>query len=69
VIGTAIVWREPVCPECEGGLEATIVMEPALVRIGGYGATRKTTLQGCRACGWTRTIEVTEVRPLKVAVA
>lgn len=40
------------CPECSGPLAQHTVAEPALLRHGGYGATRTTESLSClEGCG------------------
>lgn len=52
------------CPACGAAAGAVTVLEPQLVRHGGYGATRRTEVAVCSvACGWSRISNVTEVRP------
>lgn len=50
------------CPACGAGTHDTPVEQPALLRHGGYGATRRTVLRSCR-CGWMLLAEVSEVWP------
>lgn len=50
------------CPDCGDTLTTQTIAEAALIRHGGYGATRSTRRLFC-LCGWALTIEVTEVRP------
>jgi hypothetical protein len=52
-----------VCPECSNRLETMYVSEPAIVRHGGYGATRRTSVRYCVVCPYSRHAETSEVRP------
>lgn len=51
------------CPDCEYELRLVAFTEPALVRAGGYGASRRTTKLRCEQCGWSTDVEITEVSP------
>lgn len=52
------------CPNCGGSTSTSRVEEPALLRHGGYGATRQSVLSQCDDdCGWQMTTQVNEVRP------
>lgn len=51
------------CPDCGGALTPIITEQPAIVRHGGYGATRRDTVKRCGACGWALHSDTTEVRP------
>lgn len=51
------------CPECEAILDVVICHEPALLRGGGYGATRRIIRLACNLCGFGMTRETSEVRP------
>lgn len=67
----ALVPVEPgVCPVCGTELVTERLHEPALIRHGGYGATRRTERAYCphkhpdgTLCGWVLLREVTEERP------
>lgn len=50
------------CPACGRVTEADVVEQPALLRHGGHGATRRTRIRRCE-CGWRLVAEITEVRP------
>lgn len=50
------------CPRDGATLEQVTWYEPALIRHGGYGATRKTVQKLCPACGWSIVAERSEVR-------
>ncbi len=51
------------CPDC-GGLLATLTAgQPALIRHGGYGATRRTAVRYCAICPYTLVVETAEARP------
>lgn len=53
------------CPDCGGTLESVTVDQPAIVRHGGYGATRRLTVRYCPDifCGYHRHHETSEIRP------
>jgi predicted RNA-binding Zn-ribbon protein involved in translation (DUF1610 family) len=51
------------CPTCGTALGDQTVTEPALLRHGGYGASRETTVTACPGCGWHITRQINEVRP------
>lgn len=51
------------CPACRARLNTMIIHQPALFIHAGYGATERTTIRWCRACGWSIVAERTEVRP------
>jgi hypothetical protein len=62
----ALVAIDPgVCPACSTELVETALHEPALIRHGGYGATRRTVDVYCPRddCRWSMQREVSEVRP------
>jgi hypothetical protein len=51
------------CPDCGEVLADDIAWEePALLRHGGYGATRR-TVRRCCPCGWALVVERSEIRP------
>lgn len=50
------------CPECGRRVTTEVTDEFALLRHGGYGATRTTSRLHCH-CGWSLLREVTETRP------
>lgn len=52
-----------VCPVCSGPLREACADEPALLRHGGYGATRRSCRTICEACGWTLLASISERRP------
>lgn len=53
-----------VCPACGAPTRSLGVEEPALVRGGGYGATRRTVTVFCAdGCGWLIVTAVSETRP------
>lgn len=61
---TALICLDPsLCPECSTSLDSLVQDEPALLRHGGYGATRRTTFGRCGGCGWVILASVEEVRP------
>ena len=51
------------CPDCGAILRTRTVAEPALLRHGGYGATRETTTRVCDVCGWSHVPAAGEVAP------
>lgn len=51
------------CPDCGGELSTITVEQPAIVRHGGYGATRVHSIRKCVDCGWSLHEETSEVRP------
>ena len=51
------------CPTCDAPLTDVTFDQPALLRHGGYGATQRTLLISCSACGWLLVAERGEVRP------
>lgn len=51
------------CPACRRPTEDETVDAPALIRHGGYGATRRTVARHCKHCGWACLVEVSEVNP------
>lgn len=56
--------REPwQCPDCDTELTLQIVDQPAIVRHGGYGATRRTITRHCTTCGYTLNHIITETTP------
>lgn len=55
------------CPSCRGEVIESTIDEPALLRHGGYGATKRTRFLYCEnllRCGWSLVADVTEVRPI-----
>ena len=67
----ALVPLDPTsCPLCGHRVVELSFDEPALIRGGGYGATRRTTVAVCMAerCRWHVTRNVTEVRPERRSV-
>lgn len=56
------------CPRCGQPTHDETFWEPALLRHGGYGATRRTITRTCTGdCPWSVTVEVTEERPAPAA--
>jgi hypothetical protein len=51
------------CPDCDGLLGNEYWWEDALIRAGGYGATRHTLVSACLTCGYWHRRVVTEVAP------
>lgn len=51
------------CPACGSTTTSTEWHEPALVRHGGYGATRSTVLRTCPRCDWALVSEISETAP------
>lgn len=63
---TDLVALDPaVCPDCGAATVPMTVHEPALLRHGGYGATRRTITMRCVGvrCSWSMETDVTEVNP------
>lgn len=58
-----IPMKETGCLDCEEPTVDLTFDEPALFIHGGHGATRRSILRLCPACGYARTLEVSEVRP------
>ncbi len=56
------------CPNCGAPVVESSVIEDALLRHGGYGASRQTRRLECsqRRCLWGMTLSVSEVRPPRV---
>jgi hypothetical protein len=50
------------CPECGGDVDSETVDQRPLLRHGGYGAAKRTTMRHCR-CGWRMESERSEVKP------
>ncbi len=51
-----------VCPDCGDELSTGSWDQPALVRHGGHGGTRRTVVRWCPNCTWTLVAEVGEAR-------
>lgn len=52
------------CPQCRSTfLTVATFSQPAMVRHGGYGATRTTTVAFCAECDWSLVRAVSETRP------
>lgn len=51
------------CPDCGEELASTTTEQPALLRHGGYGATRQDRVRHCPSCGFRLHAEQNEVRP------
>ena len=51
------------CPSCGEPLDQEQVDQPALVRHGGYGATRRTITRHCSTCGYSLNHVTQETRP------
>ncbi len=58
-----VVLAPGVCPVDGSTLSPDGMEEPALFKHGGYGATRRTVVMFCPACGWSITREVSAVSP------
>jgi hypothetical protein len=59
-----------VCPTCGSSTRLRVVEEPALVRVGGYGATRRTVTAFCAdECGWLVVNAVSETSPRRAAAS
>jgi len=66
VTGTALACTDPdACPSCTEAVGELTMTEAPLLRHGGYGAARATTLRWCRDpdCGWWLVTDVSEVDP------
>lgn len=50
------------CPSCGGALDTETVDQRPLLRHGGYGAAKRTTVRHC-PCGWRMQSEHGEVKP------
>lgn len=50
------------CPRCGDAVQREVLEEPALVRHGGYGATRRSVREHC-PCGFSLLVEESEVKP------
>lgn len=57
-----VVLPPDACPECGSGLDEETVDQRPLLRHGGYGAAKRTTMRHCR-CGWRMQSESSEVKP------
>lgn len=55
-----------VCPTCGHHLDVERMHEPALIRHGGFGATRRSVRRHCPGCGWSLIAETTEESPRAV---
>lgn len=51
------------CPACTHPVRDVTWDQPALLRFGGYGATRRIVQRTCDRCGWTLRIRIDETRP------
>ena len=51
------------CTRCGAPTRTVELHEPALLRHGGYGATRRTRYVACPTCHLIRLTEVKEIRP------
>lgn len=60
---TLVALDTDLCPDCGLPLLSGEWHEAALLRAGGYGATRRTSVRSCAECGYEITTEVAEVRP------
>lgn len=60
-----VAFDSTLCPNCAAPVSLLTVLEPALLRCAGYGATRKRVLARCSdfRCGYSHEREVSEVRP------
>lgn len=57
-----VVLAPDACPSCGGPLDVESVDQRPLLRHGGYGAAKRTTMRHCR-CGWRMQSESSEVKP------
>jgi endogenous inhibitor of DNA gyrase (YacG/DUF329 family) len=51
------------CPACGAEVTDEQVDQPALIRHGGYGATRRTVTRHCPGCGYSLNHTTSETRP------
>lgn len=51
------------CPDCQSLLGRLVIWQRALLRHAGYGATLRSVVRRCPACGWHLEAERTEVTP------
>lgn len=61
--GPLVVLDPTVCPACTSPVRDVTWDQPALLRHGGYGATRRVVQRTCDRCGWTLRIRIDEIRP------
>jgi hypothetical protein len=59
---TAVAVDPTRCPDCGRPLMVDATEQPALLRHGGYGATRRTVARLC-PCGWHLVASIGEVAP------
>lgn len=52
-----------ICPECGSDVTRMTVETSALLRGGGYGATKRTVADFCTQCDWMLNRVVEEVKP------
>ena len=55
------------CPDCAQPLGHLVIWQRALLRHAGYGATRRSVVRRCPACGWHLEAEQSEVTPRPAA--
>ena len=60
---TLVPLRRDRCPDCHTALGCLIVWQRALLRHAGYGATQRSVVRRCEACGWHLEAERSEVTP------
>ena len=53
----------PDCPNCGKPADHDEWTEEPLLRGGGYGHARRTTVRRCKPCGWRLTVAVSSLRP------
>jgi primosomal protein N' len=61
-LATTDPWQ---CPDCDTELTLETVDQPAIVRHGGYGGTRRTLTRHCPHCGYSLNHITTELPPAK----
>jgi hypothetical protein len=60
---TLVTLDPALCPTCGAVLSTGSWDEPALLRHGGYGASRRTTARYCGNCSFVLIAEQCEARP------
>lgn len=60
---TLVPLRHDRCPDCDGCLGQLVIWQRALLRHAGYGATLRSVVRRCGACGWHMEAERSEVTP------
>lgn len=60
---TLVPLRHDRCPDCHTALGCLVIWQRALLRHAGHGATLRSVVRRCSACGWHLEVEKTEVTP------